>query len=91
MIDVRAALPPYLYLPCTVHEDGESFDPMVRPVPAGPGLVAYTALDRLRRAQGAEQAWVVVPLTMVTELRRTLGLAALLLDDGLPEEERARG
>ncbi|GAB2445967.1 hypothetical protein GCM10027062_28770 [Nocardioides hungaricus] len=91
MIDVRTALPPYLYLPCTVHEDGEGFDPMVRPVAAGPGLVAYTALDRLRRAQGADQSWVVVPLTLISGLRRRLGLAALLLDDGLPEEERAHG
>lgn len=91
MIDVRAALPPYLYLPCVVHEDGESFDPVVRQVPAGPGLVAYTALDRLRRARGADQAWVVIPLTLLTELRQRLGLSALLLDDGLPEEERAHG
>lgn len=91
MIDVRQALPPYLYLPCTVQADGESFDPFVRQVAAGPGLVAYTALDRLRRAQGADQTWVVVPLTMVSELRRRLGLAALLMDDGLPEEERAHG
>ena len=91
MIDVRAQLPPYLYLPCVVHEDGETFDPVVRPVAAGPGLVAYTALDRLRRAHGADQTWVVVPLTLISELRQRLGLAALLMDDGLPEEERAHG
>lgn len=91
MIDVRAELPPYLYLPCVLGDDGESFDPVVRPVPAGPGLVAYTALDRLRRAQGADQEWAVVPITVIGELRQRLGLAALLLDDGLPPEERAHG
>lgn len=91
MKDVRHVLPPYLYLPCHIRDDEQTFDPFIRQVEAGPGLVAYTALDRLRRAMGADQPWVVVPLTMISEMRRSLGLAALLMDDGLPVEERAHG
>jgi hypothetical protein len=91
MTDVRRQLPPFLYLPCTMRRDGGTFDPVLLPVPAGNGLVAYTALDRLRRGESEEQDWAVVPITMIRELRESLGFEAILLDHGLPEEERAHG
>lgn len=87
-LDVRRVLPPYLYLPCR-QVAADSFDPELREVEAGPGLVAYTALDRLRCAWGHDQPWVVVPITLVKELQESLHFAALLLDDGLPDGERA--
>lgn len=84
-------LPPYLYLPTTVGTDADDYRPELREGENGPGLVAYTALDRLRRVWGADQTWAVVPLTALTEIRDSTGFVSLLLDDGLPEEERARG
>lgn len=89
MTDVRRVVPPFLYLPCRAADGGESFDPELREVDAGQGLVAYTALDRLHRAWGADQTWVVLPVNKLIELRDRVGFVALLLDDGLREEERA--
>jgi hypothetical protein len=93
MSDVVHELPPYVYLPCRVETDDVArFDPMLRPTAVGgTGLIAYTALDRLRRAVGRDHPWVVVPITTLTELRARLGFDALLLDDGLEEWERALG
>ena len=86
-------LPPYVYVPCELEPvEVETMMPLTRALrTGGTGLILYTALDRLRRAQGRDRLWGVLDLTTLRRLQELRGYDAFLVDDGLDESERARG
>jgi hypothetical protein len=86
-------LPPFVYVPCELEPvEVETMMPLTRTLASGgAGLVLYTALDRLRRAQGHDRAWAVLDLPTLGRLQALRRYDAFLVDDGLDASERAHG
>ncbi len=93
MRDATEELPPFVYVPCELPAvEVETMMPVTRPLSAGgTGLVLYTALDRLRRAQGRERLWAVLDLPTLAKLQDARGYDAFLVDDGLDPRDQAHG
>lgn len=85
-----ADYPPFLYLPCTEHvQDPDDLVVEYRTTRDGrTALLAYSALDRLRRCQGAGQPWFVLPTANLSRLQRQRPFDLVLLDVVLPDELR---
>lgn len=82
--------PPMVYVPCSPAEVG-SREVSVDVWPAKDGrtiLLVYSALDRLVDGCGPEQAWVVLPATVLEQVRLAAGFELVLLDLVVPEEFR---
>ena len=93
MSDMSEQLPPFVYVPCELPPaEVETMMPVTRRlVDGGTGLILYTALDRLRRAQGVDRLWAVLDLPTLGRLHDLRRYDAFLVDDGLEATERAHG
>ena len=93
MNDLSDDLPPFVYVPCELPPaDVQTMMPRVRSLDAGgTGLIFYSALDRMRRAQGRDVHWAVLDLPSLKQLQELRRYDAFLVDDGLDEKERAHG
>ena len=78
----RPLIPPLLYVPVRDYLPGAGEVPIdFRSLPDGrTALVAYTALDRLVAACGAEQPWVVLPTDRLSEVDQHSPYEVMLLD-----------
>lgn len=84
--------PPIVYLPCVLGDDGQVAEiRMVRLQDGRVALMAYSALDRLARACGDAQPWVLYDTARLEELRAIKHYDAAYLDVALPVELRVSG
>lgn len=83
-------VPPVLYLPVEVGDDGEVTD--IRMLRLGDGrvaLVAYTALDRFVACWGDQQPWALVDTSELPGIHETKPFDVKLLDVLVPEPVRS--
>ena len=83
-------MPPVVYLPVVVDEDGEIVD--VRMIRLGDGrvaLCAYTALDRFIACLGEQQPWMLVQTAQIGGINETKPFDVKLLDVLIPEPIRS--
>lgn len=83
-------VPPVLYLPVAVDDDGQVQD--VRMLKLGDGrvaLVAYTALDRFIACWGADQPWALVNTAELPDIHAQKPFDLKLLDVLVPEPVRS--
>ncbi|MFV0286214.1 MAG: SAV_915 family protein [Demequina sp.] len=86
-------LPPVVYVPC-VAEVAMAADAQLeyrRTKDGRSALLAYSALDRLRRGMGDTQPWAVMPTTTLEKVWEADGFDVVLLDIEVPEEHRREG
>lgn len=88
----RVMSPPVVYLPCALDEAGEVAEiRMVRLRDGRVALMAYSALDRLLRACGEAQPWVLYDTARLEDLRAVKHYDAAYLDVGLPDDLKQTG
>lgn len=83
-------VPPVLYLPVEVGEDGQVKD--IRMLRLGDGriaLVGYTALDRFVACWGTEQPWALVNTSELPGIHEQKPFDVKLLDVLVPEPVRS--
>ena len=82
--------PPVVYLPCSEHvaNPSEATVEMRRARDGRMCLMAYSALDRLKRCCGETQPWMVLPTAYLDQLQQAQPFELLLLDVMIPEEYR---
>ena len=86
----RQAVPPVVYLPVVVDEDGEIAD--IRMIRLGDGrvaLCAYTALDRFIACWGEHQPWMLVQTAHIGQINETKPFEVKMLDVLVPEPIRS--
>ena len=83
--------PPFLYLPCTVH-DGDQIEFEIRPTKSGStALVAYSTVDLLLAGCGFGQAWRVLTADELEHLVESHGIDMVVTDIPKPEALRVPG
>lgn len=82
--------PPVVYLPCaeSVDDPKDARIDMRETRDGRTALLAYSALDRLHECCGEDQAWIVVPTPVLSELQNLHPFQLLMLDIEIPIEQR---
>ena len=84
MDEFENVVPPMLYLPVADHPDGGQHA-IARPrLPGGTGLLAYTALDRLARACGPNQPWLLLSTSDLGAVRESTPFDVVAFDLDIP-------
>ncbi|WP_308208090.1 SAV_915 family protein [Mycolicibacterium neworleansense] len=82
--------PPVVYLPCaeSVDDPNDARIDMRETRDGRTALLAYSALDRLHECCGEDQAWIVVPTAILSQLQKLHPFQLLMLDIEIPIEQR---
>lgn len=84
-------VPPVLYLPAREHPEGGVY-PEVRKLQDGrQALLAYTALDRLAKACGESQPWILVHTAELGDIQERQPYDVVAFDPQLPTQLLAGG
>ncbi|WP_449283329.1 SAV_915 family protein [Leucobacter sp.] len=85
-------VPPVLYLPVVEGQDAPGQEFVVRSLTDGrDGLLAYTALDRLVRACGEEQPWILLPIEELERVKQAQPFDVVAFDLDVPPTQRRGG
>lgn len=89
---IPSDFPPVVYLPCAepVSDPAEARIDMRQTRDGRTALLAYSALDRLHKCCGHNQAWMLMPTANLAALQATQPFQLLLLDVVIPVERRRR-
>jgi hypothetical protein len=82
-------VPPVLYLPIRSINDGVPFAEVRLQADGSLALLAFTALDRLLDACGAEQPWIYVLTEALGEFRARQGFDKISFDPVISEHLRS--
>lgn len=83
-------VPPVLYLPVDVDENGQVVDVRMLKLADGKvALVGYTALDRFVACWGAQQPWALVNTDQLPDIHANKPFDVRLLDVLVPEPVRS--
>ncbi|WP_232299644.1 SAV_915 family protein [Leucobacter komagatae] len=89
--DAGKLIPPVLYLPMRMSDDGTSGADL-RELPDGRrALLAYTALDRLALQCGEEQPWSLVGIEALAELKSEHKFDVVAFDPEIAPQLRVGG
>ncbi|MCV7112699.1 hypothetical protein H7I55_17220 [Mycolicibacterium setense] len=82
--------PPVVYLPCAeaVDDPNDARIDMRETRDGRTALLAYSALDRLYECCGDDQAWIVVPTAVLSNLQNLHPFQMLMLDIEIPIQQR---
>ncbi|WP_369806678.1 SAV_915 family protein [Mycobacterium sp. E802] len=82
--------PPVVYLPCAeeVDDPNDARIDMRETRDGRTALLAYSALDRLHECCGDDQAWIVAPTAILSQLQSLHPFQLLMLDVEIPVEQR---
>jgi hypothetical protein len=92
--DVRAKLPPVVYVPCRLrpsHDDGRLLIEFREGRDGSTTLPVYTALDRLVRCCGEGQPWAVLSVAELAEIDAQAPYDTIAIDAELPATRRKGG
>ena len=82
--------PPVVYVPCSTDADTGAMSVTLRVTTDGrTALLAYSALDRLRKGAGEDVAWALLTIEDLQRVYEETPYEVLYMDMRIPESARA--
>lgn len=89
-VDASGGVPPVVYVPCEspTPEGGDLTIDFRQGRDGQVVLLVYSALDRLVRCSGEQQAWVVMPTARLDSVAQHMPIDMIVFDVEVPQEHR---
>lgn len=88
----RRSIPPVVYIPIDGQDhEGRAGIALLRLTTGQLAVAAYSALDRLETAMGAQQAWMLVRTPELEEQASAMNITRILMDPRPDAQSQRRG